>query len=149
MLKDYIGIYDIDENGVVTNLKTGKVLKHLLNKKLGYYQVFLCKDGVSTAHYVHRLLAEKYLPNFCTTLEVDHRDRDRGNNALSNLRMLTRQQNQWNNSGKGYYYDKRLGKWAAYVYLNNKKIWLGYHDTEAKAAAAAAAGKAKYHVMPE
>ena len=146
MLKDYPGIYDIDENGVVTNLKTGRILKPSSDTN-GYHQVNLYRDGKPKMHAVHRLVAEKYLSNFCMTLQVDHIDQCKTNNAASNLRMATNQQNQFNRTAKGYFYDKKLGKYVAYIYLNRKRIHLGVHELEADAAAAYAAAKVKYHTI--
>lgn len=91
MLKDFPN-YDVDENGLVTNLKTGKILKPTLNST-GYHFVNLHKPGVKKAHLVHRLVAEKYLYNFSDSLEVDHINRCKTNNALSNLQMVTHKEN--------------------------------------------------------
>lgn len=146
MLKDYAGLYDIDTNGNVTNLNTGRILKPVLNNT-GYHHVVLSKDGVKKLHQVHRLIAEKYLSNFCTTLYVDHIDRCKTNNCLSNLRMVTPQQNNFNRSAKGYSWCEREQKYRAYIYLNGKKISLGYHELEADAAAAYAAAKEKLHII--
>jgi len=146
MLKDYLGLYDVDENGVVTNLRTGKILKPQLNGA-GYYQVLLCKNGKPKAHAIHRLIAEKYLANFSNNLDVDHIDRCKTNNALSNLRMITHQQNLFNTSAKGYSYNKQSGKWMACIKGYGKQIYLGLYSTEAEAAAAYAAAKEKYQII--
>jgi len=143
MLKDYPN-YDVDENGVVINLKTGKILKSF-SDTTGYHQVNLCKDGKRKRHQVHRLVAEKYLQNFSPTLEVDHIDRNRKNNLLSNLRIVTHQQNTFNTSAKGYSFNKKTGKYRAYICINGNSIHLGYYELEADAAAAYVAAKEKYH----
>jgi hypothetical protein len=146
MLKDYVGLYDVDQNGNVTNLKTGKILKPSLDTK-GYPSIDLSKNGESKTHTVHRLVAEKYLSNFCTTLQVDHIDQCKTNNCVSNLRMVTNQQNNFNKKSKGYYFHKPSGKWMAYITLNGKKMYLGYYNTEAEAATSYAVAKVKYHII--
>ncbi|EIR6865519.1 HNH endonuclease [Salmonella enterica] len=69
--------------------------------------------------------------------EIDHIDRCRTNNAISNLRCVTISINAHNtkvrsdnNTGyKGVYYYKSRDKYWAYFCLNNKRVSLGYHET--------------------
>jgi len=77
-------------------------------------------------------------------LEIDHIDGDRSNDRIENLRLATRQQQQWNvpvtktnTSGvKGVSFYKRTGKWRAYIRVNNKHKSLGYFNTCEQAAEA-------------
>jgi hypothetical protein len=68
-----------------------------------------------------------------TQNELDHIDRNRTNNRISNLREATPSQNcmnriySTNTSGvPGVSYDKRYSKWVAYIKINHKRIQLGY-----------------------
>ena len=71
------------------------------------------------------------------TQHIDHRDGCRINNCLSNLRVVTNQQNQWNRTNaKGYYWNKQHQKYQAQIHLNNKPIHLGYFLTEEEARTA-------------
>ena len=80
--------------------------------------------------------------------QIDHIDHNTLNNAFENLRVVTNQVNQFNNHvAKGYSWNKRLGKWEAYIRVNRKRKHLGYFDTEEAARAAYLAAKAKYHVI--
>ena len=63
---------------------------HIGNK--GYYKVSI--KGVE--YLVHRLIAETFLPNPVNKPYVDHIDRCRTNNALSNLRWATPKENMLN-----------------------------------------------------
>lgn len=76
--------------------------------------------------------------------EVDHRDQDRSNNAIDNLRVTSRSENQqnsgWrtdNTSGyRGVCWFKRDECWKAQIKIKGKVHHLGYH-TSAEAAHAA------------
>ena len=74
-------------------------------------------------------------------MEIDHINGDRSDDRIENLRLATRQQQQWNiqatasnTSGyKGVSYYKRTGKWRAYIQVNNKQKSLGYFCTKENA----------------
>ena len=58
-------------------------------------------DGVSYHRKnLHRLVAEAFLPNPNNLPEVDHIDRDKSNNTVSNLRWTTISQNRINRTCK-------------------------------------------------
>ena len=85
-------IYDVSDTGVVTNLKTGKVLKQTLNKATGYMQINI---GSPNNHYfVHRLVAETWIPNPHGYTEVNHKNEDKLDNRVENLEWCTRGYNQ-------------------------------------------------------
>jgi hypothetical protein len=59
----------------------------------GYYSVKLYKNSNSKIYRVNRLVAITYLPNFYNLPEVDHKDRNRQNNSLYNLKWVTKSEN--------------------------------------------------------
>lgn len=65
---------------------------------------YLCQnlwDGVSYhKKTIHRLIAEAFLPNPDNLPEVDHIDRDKSNNDISNLRWASISQNRINRTSK-------------------------------------------------
>jgi hypothetical protein len=148
MFKNIIGFdYAINEAGKVRNNKTGRILKACANKH-GYLLVELYKDGEGKCHYIHSLLGVCFL-GCPLDKSIDHIDRNRSNNNLSNLRVVTKQQNSFNRSNtKGYSWSKRAGKWIAYIRLDGKLRHLGYHTVEEDARAAYLAAKSILHVMP-
>ena len=80
--------YDISRDGTVTNMKSGKIIKPHANATNGYLQVAL---GSATAQYfVHRLVAEAFIPNPNGYTEVNHKNEDKLDNRVENLEWCTR-----------------------------------------------------------
>ena len=71
--------------------------------------------------------------------DIDHRDGNRTNNKIENLRDVSRRQNQSNRAshraGKlvGATFHRHLKKWQATIRLNGEQKYLGLHATEIQA----------------
>lgn len=84
---------------------------------------------------------------------LDHKDGDKTNNKISNLRAATHGENLQNisieskaESGlKGAYFDKKSGKWQAKIMLDYKSISAGYYSTALLAHEAYLDAKKKHH----
>ena len=80
---DYEGLYAITEDGKVWSYRSNKFLSpSIIN---GYKFVSLSKDGRKKGFYVHRLIAQAYIPNPMNLPHVSHIDESRDNNCVSNL----------------------------------------------------------------
>lgn len=87
--------YLIDEAGNIFSKKSNKFLKPYKQKN-GYLKNSLCENGVNKYFYVHRLVAESFIPNPENWQEVDHIDRNPQNNNVFNLRWVSSYQNNTN-----------------------------------------------------
>ena len=113
------------------------------------YKWRLCGGGyVSTKFYLtgdrigflHRIIMDAP-----SDMVVDHIDGNPLNNQRSNLRICTRQQNQWNKKGlsknntsgyTGVYLNRRTGKWYTQLAFNqkNKTLKSGFSSAEEASA---------------
>jgi hypothetical protein len=84
--------YEVSSFGRVRSVKFNKVMHpHLRN---GYERIGLSNgDGKQKKFVVHRLVAKAFLQSFNEDLEVDHIDRVRANNNVTNLRCVNRKEN--------------------------------------------------------
>jgi len=85
--------YSINRNGEVRNDATGRIKTPYENKANGYMTVDLYSNNKGTKVTIHRLLAEAFIPNPDNKPCIDHKDGDRKNNKLSNLRWATYSEN--------------------------------------------------------
>lgn len=96
-------------------------------------------EGGQRTVLLHRLIMNA--PDDC---EVDHIDGDPLNNRTSNLRLVSRQQNMFNQRKrkgtvsrfKGVSWCKRSERWLAQIMVNKRNKFLGYFSVEEEAAAA-------------
>ena len=88
--------YIITRDGNVYNQKGHKIKQVLHNT--GYYVVCLRNNPVQKNLHIHRLLGLCYIPNPRNYPIIDHIDRNRLNNDLSNLRWFSYVDNSHNTS---------------------------------------------------
>ena len=81
--------YTITKNGEVYNNVTGKKLKPQTNGK-GYLRIKI----ENKLEFVHRLVAEKYIPNPENKPQVNHKDGNKLNNCVDNLEWVTNLENR-------------------------------------------------------
>jgi len=93
--------YLITEEGDVYSRKFGK-LKKMKQRTERYKAINLWNNGKEKAHYVHRLVAETYIPNPDNLPEVNHKDEDKTNNNVANLEWSTHADNVQHSLAKSY-----------------------------------------------
>lgn len=112
-IKGYEGIYEVSSYGRVRSLDryvcrgngTQPVLirgnmKHP-HLHCGYLYVGLNKDGKKKSCFVHRLVAEAFIPNPHNYPFINHKDEVRQNNHYENLEWCTKLYNNTYGSRKG------------------------------------------------
>lgn len=82
--------YEIDEYGNVYRNKN-KLKPQVHNK--GYLRVYLSKNGKVSKKYIHRLVAETFIPNPNNLPQVNHIDGNKKNNNVNNLEWVTSKEN--------------------------------------------------------
>jgi hypothetical protein len=138
-------------------LKSGKwVIKSFYKEPTGYHRsTFSFEKYTQTSLYYHRLVYYAHFQSWNIwdsgpDNKCDHHEHTRDiplDNHISNLRILTAQENTFNTNAKGYSYCRKTGKWRARIRLNHKVKELGYFITEEDAHQAYLDAKAIYHVI--
>ena len=93
-IKGFENIYEVSDQGRVKSLKFGKerILKPVRMTK-GYLIVGLCKNGEIKQCFVHRLVAQTFIPNPDNLSQVNHKDENKTNNSVHNLEWCSSKYN--------------------------------------------------------
>jgi hypothetical protein len=138
------------EKGFTYDEVSGKIFsrfgKEITKKINGYIIISLYLDKKRYYLLGHQFV---YYYNYGRVVnQIDHKDGDRTNNKINNLREVNNQQNQQNRTkAKGYYFDKTTNKFCAHIGLNSKSINLGRYNTEGEARQAYLDAKKIYHII--
>lgn len=116
-------------------------------KKPGDLAGYVEKDGYrriridNRTYYAHILIWVYHFGDIPEGFVVDHRDTNRENNAITNLRLATLSQNQYNrlksegksSKYKGVSWHTTYGKWRASIEADGKMYHIGYFSSEIEA----------------
>ena len=153
---DYEGLYEVSSVGRVRSLnynKTGqvKILK-AHNDKDGYLRIELHKHGIAKSYYVHRLVAQAFIPNPENKPCVDHINTMKSDNFYKNLRWVTHKENNNNEltrqhlTGKHHSLEtKRKISEAQKKYCGEKHPMYGKHHSEETKQKISIANKGRKH----
>ncbi len=95
-IKGYEGLYEVSNYGNVRSCvqtvhrRIGILKPH---KKNGYLAITLYKNKNYKHFYIHRVVAEHFIPNSKHLKEVNHIDCDKENNYVENLEWCNRKYN--------------------------------------------------------
>ena len=90
-IKGYEGLYAITEDGEVWSYRSNKYLKQ--QPARNYLSIELHKDNNRKNYFIHRLVAETYIPNPHNLPEVNHIDENKYNNCVDNLEWVSHKDN--------------------------------------------------------
>ena len=124
----------------------GRLMKGSVNN--GYRLTTLKKNNIGRTFKFSQLVSMAFLghePNG-NTLVVDHKNGDRADDRLDNLRLVTNRANistcfrsdegSFSSGYAGVYWNKRVSKWQALIQYNGARIYLGLYNTEIEASIA-------------
>jgi hypothetical protein len=118
--------------------KAGEYVSSGNQRRDGYWVV----NVKGAPQYIHRLVAEAWVGEIPTGMQVHHVDGDRSNNTVGNLRIMSAEDHQAETSRGassrffGVSWHKAARKWEANFTLLGTKHYLGLFDTETEAAKA-------------
>lgn len=108
--------YWVSESGWVWNTKRNRPQRTHIHKILGYATVSISTKGVKKKlYYVHRLVAEAFIPNPDNKREVNHINFDRSDNRVCNL--------EWVSSSENKLHSVKAGRWKGHLnFEKNRKL---------------------------
>ena len=115
-IEEYENIYQVSNLGRVKSLRRITSNNHIVNEKIrkltidkdGYCVVSLWINGKSKQHFVHRLVAQAFIPNPDNKPYIDHINTDKTDNRVENLRWATQKENANNPISRTKFLENRF-----------------------------------------
>ena len=142
------GVFRRRVDGGSRNAKAGDIMGYL-DRKFGRVGV-----RIKNKHYKAHRLAWFYIHGAWPDAEIDHIDRNPNNNAISNLRTASREENAHNQvlprvdnvlGIRGVCFIQSRNKFKTQIGVGGKNFHIGYFNTKAEAGEAYFAAKCALH----
>lgn len=127
-------LYEVSSVGNIRRKGSDKLLTLRTER---YIRATLYVEKKPITSLVHRVVANAFLDKVEGKDVIDHIDRNKHNNKVSNLRWTTQRENLWNKPYKGY--SKKAGRSKFEVKIRDntgKRLYLGTFETEEEASGA-------------
>lgn len=129
------GYYEVSNHGLIRSVGGTKIKKNgshfnragqIIAQRVadhGYVVVMFRKMGKSYLRYVHRLLAQAFIPNPENKGDINHKDGNKANNLIENLEWATRSENiKHSYDSLGHPKVSFAGELSAMAKLNNEAV---------------------------
>lgn len=97
-IKGYEGHYQVSNLGRIKSLNYRQTCKEKIMElgfhNRGYLMAHLSKSGKQKNFFLHRLVAQTFIPNPYNLPQVNHKDENKSNNCVDNLEWCTAKYNQ-------------------------------------------------------
>jgi len=112
------------------------------DKSNGYIKISIN----NTNFYAHRIIWTWHFGEIPQGLQIDHINGNRSDNRIKNLRLVTHQENQFNQLGaNGFHWNKSSKKYQAEIVVNGNKKYLGVFNNKSNAKKAYLDAKKELH----
>lgn len=143
----------------ITGIFTKKIQRQGRGRKVGvniitsYGYVQICIDR--RAYFAHRLAWFYYYGDAPSGI-IDHKNCEKTDNRIANLRIISHSGNNQNrfiansNSSSGYlgvHWSKKFGKWMARITIDKKTVVLGFFDNQEDANRVYLKRKKEFHPL--
>lgn len=91
-IQGYAGRYAINNKGDVFSIPYGKLLAGDINR-VGYKRIVLCDGKTKKRYFIHRLVADVFIPNPDNKPQINHIDGNKLNNRANNLEWVSGSEN--------------------------------------------------------
>lgn len=106
----YEGLYQISDTGKIKSIqrrygnyngmRRERIMKQRPDSR-NYINITLCKNGKHKSHWVHRLVAQAFIPNLDNKHCINHIDNNPSNNSIENLEWCTHKENSQHSAIQG------------------------------------------------
>ena len=113
-------------------LSKGKILTPKLRKD-GYLEISLRTKGKGKSYFIHRLVAQAFIPNPYNKPQVNHLNGKKSDNRIENLECATRKENMQHAFKTGLIDSSKISKSRTGKYSGkNHPLYGKHHSDEAK-----------------